>query len=226
VLYAFESGFSPYVSYSESFNPISGVNKNGQRYKPSEGEQIEVGLKYQPVGSNLLITAAAYEIEESNRLVTDPTDPTNQVQAAGAKISGFELEMQATWEQLDLIASYTKIDAKYQQFGQDTANIEVVPEEQASVWASYRFAENFYGLRVGLGARYVGQTWDGSDSDVLKTDSYALVDGMVGYEMADWFFSLNGRNLSGKRHITSCLSRGDCFVGEARTLTADVHYNF
>jgi len=226
VLYAFESGFSPYVSYSESFNPISGVNKNGQRYKPSEGEQIEVGLKYQPVGSNLLITAAAYEIEESNRLVTDPTDPTNQVQAAGAKISGFELEMQATWEQLDLIASYTKIDAKYQQFGQDTANIEVVPEEQASVWASYRFAENFYGLRVGLGARYVGQTWDGSDSDVLKTDSYALVDGMVGYEMADWFFSLNGRNLSGKRHITSCLSRGDCFVGEARTLTADVRYNF
>lgn len=226
VLYAFESGFSPYVSYSESFDPISGVNKNGQRYKPSEGEQIEVGLKYQPVGSNLLFTAAAYEIEESNRLVADPSDPTNQIQAAGAKINGLELEMQATWEQVDLIASYTKIDAKYQQFGQDTTHIEVVPEEQASIWASYRFAEDLYGLRVGLGARHVGQTWDGSDSEVLKTDSYTLVDAMIGYEMADWFFSLNGRNLADKKHITSCLSRGDCFVGEARTLTADVRYNF
>jgi len=226
VLYAFESGVSPYVSYTESFEPVSGVNKSGERFKPTEGEQIEAGVKYQPAGSNLLFTAAIYEIEERNRLVTDPSDPTNQIQAAGAKISGVELEMQATWAQVDLIASYTKVDAKYQQLGLETTHVEAVPEELLSAWATYRFTDDLFGLRVGLGARHVGKTWNGSDNEALSTDSYTLVDGMVGYEVNDWFLSLNGRNLADKQHITSCLNRGDCFVGEARTLTADVRYSF
>lgn len=226
VLYAFESGVSPYVSYAESFEPVSGTNKAGQRFKPVEGEQIEVGVKYQPTGSNLLFTAAAYEIEERNRLITDPLDPVNQVQAAGTNISGVELEIQASWEQIDLIASYTKVDAKYRQFGQDTTRVEAVPEEQLSAWATYRFTDDLFGLRIGLGARHVGQTWDGSDNEALTTDRYTLLDGMVGYEVNDWFISLNARNLTDKTHLTSCLNRGDCFAGEARTLTADARYNF
>ena len=226
LMYQFENGLSPYVSYTESFEPIAGTNINNQRFKPAEGEQVEWGVKYQPEGSNLLFTAAYYEIEESNRLMDDPTTPNNQIQAGGGEIRGYELEVQGTWSQIDLIASYTKLDAKLQEQGRDTVNISAVPEEQASAWVTYRFADQLAGLRVGLGARYTGTTYDGSDNALLETDSYTLVDAMVGYEMENWFLSLNGRNLTDKEHLTSCLSRGDCFAGESRTVTADVRYKF
>ncbi len=226
LMYQFENGISPYFSYTESFEPITGSDVYGARYKPSEGEQKEWGVKYQPEGTNLLVTAAYYEIEESNRLMTDPNDPTNRIQAAGGEIRGYELEVQGTWSQIDLIASYTKVDAKLQEQGQDTVNISAVPDEQASAWVSYRFADKLAGLRIGLGARYTGTTYDGSDSEALETDSYTLVDGMIGFELENWFLSLNARNLTDKEHLTSCLGRGDCFAGEARTVTADVRYKF
>jgi iron complex outermembrane receptor protein len=226
LMYQFESGVSPYFSYTESFEPVTGSDLYGNRFKPTEGEQTEWGIKYQPEGTNLLVTAAYYEIEESNRLMTDPNDPNNRVQTAGGEIRGYELEVQGTWSQIDLIASYTKVDAKLQENGQDTVNISAVPEEQASAWVTYRFADQLAGLRIGLGARYTGTTYDGTDNDLLETDSYTLVDGMIGYELENWFISLNGRNLTDKEHLSSCLGRGDCFAGEARTVTADIRYKF
>jgi iron complex outermembrane receptor protein len=226
LMYQFESGVSPYFSYTESFEPVTGSDLYGNRFNPTEGEQTEWGIKYQPEGTNLLVTAAYYEIEESNRLMTDPNDPNNRVQTAGGEIRGYELEVQGTWSQIDLIASYTKVDAKLQENGQDTVNISAVPEEQASAWVTYRFADQLAGLRIGLGARYTGTTYDGTDNDLLETDSYTLVDGMIGYELENWFISLNGRNLTDKEHLSSCLGRGDCFAGEARTVTADIRYKF
>jgi iron complex outermembrane receptor protein len=226
LMYQFESGVSPYFSYTESFEPVTGSDLYGNRFKPTEGEQTEWGIKYQPEGTNLLVTAAYYEIEESNRLMTDPNNPYNRVQTAGGEIRGYELEVQGTWSQIDLIASYTKVDAKLQENGQDTVNISAVPEEQASAWVTYRFADQLAGLRIGLGARYTGTTYDGADNDLLETDSYTLVDGMIGYELENWFISLNGRNLTDKEHLTSCLARGDCFAGESRTVTADIRYKF
>ncbi|WP_455755416.1 TonB-dependent siderophore receptor [Stutzerimonas balearica] len=59
--YLFDNGVAPYISYSESFTPIIGLNTiTQQSYKPLEGEQWELGVKYQPVGSNTLLTAAVF----------------------------------------------------------------------------------------------------------------------------------------------------------------------
>ncbi|WP_446750948.1 TonB-dependent siderophore receptor [Stutzerimonas kunmingensis] len=60
--YLFDNGVAPYISYSESFTPIIGLdNFTQQSYKPLEGEQWELGVKYQPVGSNTLLTAAVFD---------------------------------------------------------------------------------------------------------------------------------------------------------------------
>ncbi|BFM15991.1 TonB-dependent siderophore receptor [Maricurvus nonylphenolicus] len=226
LMYQFDSGLSPYFSYTESFEPVTGLDASGQRYKPTEGEQREWGVKYQPEGTSLLFTAAYYDIQEENRTTADPLNPGFSIQTGGSEIRGYELEVQGTWSQVDLIASYTKLDAKHQEDGKDTVNISTIPEEQASAWVTYRFADELAGLRIGLGARYTGKTYDGTDNELLETDSYTLVDGMIGYELENWFISLNGRNLTDKEHLTSCLGRGDCFAGEARTVTADVRYKF
>jgi iron complex outermembrane receptor protein len=74
-LYHFDFGLAPYISYSTSFQPQSGlVSADGGRIahqaSPSVGKQLEGGLKYQLPGTSLLPTAAGFHIEQTNVLVS------------------------------------------------------------------------------------------------------------------------------------------------------------
>lgn len=80
------------------------------------------------------------------------------------------------------------------------------------------------GLNAGVGVRYVGATWDGTDS--LRTPSYTLGDLMLGWESGPWDVALNVRNVTDEAYLSTCLSRGDCFVGEARTAVLRGSYRF
>jgi len=91
--YLFDNGIAPYISYSESFQPIVGLNTStGEPYKPLEGEQWELGIKYQPIDSNSLYTAAVFDLREQNRQMPDPNNPSNTVQTGETSARGLELE--------------------------------------------------------------------------------------------------------------------------------------
>ncbi|MCF6442431.1 TonB-dependent receptor [Pseudoalteromonas luteoviolacea] len=112
-LYQFENGISPYVSYSESFQPIYGSRPQGGSFKPKEGEQIEYGVKYQPAGTEHLITASVFHITDKNHV--RKISPLEHVQDSEVSVDGFELEAQLEWENLDVYASYA-----YTESEQDT----------------------------------------------------------------------------------------------------------
>lgn len=229
VMYQFENGIRPYASYTESFEPLAGFNVYDEPLRPKTGEQTEVGIKYQPDNSNLLFTAATYEINEEGRTVTVTdvaTGKTGSAQIGEATITGVELELQATWDQIDVIASYSTTETEAANTQNKTYRIAAIPEDMASLWGTYRFAGDWQGLRVGVGVRDIGRSWDGLDNKAISISGYTLYDAMLGYEMENWFFSVNARNLEDKTHYTSCLARGDCFAGERRTITADLRYNF
>ena len=76
--YLFDFGLAPYVSYSTSFNPVLGSDRLGSPFKPTTGEGKEIGVKYQAPGSNLLFTAAVFDIKQQNVLTPDPADPLFQ----------------------------------------------------------------------------------------------------------------------------------------------------
>ena len=95
----------------------------------------------------------------------------------------------------------------------------------ASLWSQHRFSiAGIPGFSVGAGVRYVGASWDGTDS--LKTPSTTLFDAMLGYAYQDWAFTLNATNLEDETYYTTCLSRGDCFTGNRRTVVATASYSF
>ncbi len=227
--YASPEGWTPYASYSESFVPVAGVNFFGQAYQPQNSQQQELGLKFQPPGSNTSYTAAIYNIRETNRRTPDPTNPQNQVQIGEARIKGFELEANvAVTRAFDLIAGYSQTDAKVSK--SNTAaelgkRLSSVPGEQASLWGRYKFQlAGKGGFSVGAGLRYVGSSWDGRD--ILETPAFTLLDAMLGYEQGPWKASFTVNNLTDKVHVTTCLNRGDCFYGARRTLTANLRYTF
>jgi iron complex outermembrane receptor protein len=246
LMYLMDGGVSPYISYSESFEPLLGADAYGKAFKPQTGEQWEAGVKYQPQSTEHLLTAAIYQIKEQNRTTTlaadqlgDPEliDPNGQIQGGEVTAKGVELEAQLAWQQLDIYASYAYTDAYVSQsnmLGEEGADLSAVPEQQASVWATWRLAR-VDGMKVGGGVRHVGKTSDGSAyvamngvvlNDPLTTPSYTLLDAMLGYEMGDYDVSLQVQNLTDKTVITSCLDRGDCFYGQRRSFSANLRYKF
>jgi len=246
LMYLFDSGVSPYASYSESFEPLIGQDAYGNAFEPKTGEQVEAGLKYQPTGTEHLLTAAVYHIVEQNRTTSLPADqvgnanlidPNGKIQQGEVTVKGIELEAQLAWDTVDVYASYAYTDGYVSQsntLGGDGAELSALPDQQASIWSTWR-PESLNGFKMGFGARYVGETSDGSAyvemnnmvlNDPIKTDNYTLFDAMVGYDFDDYSFSLQAQNLTDKTVITSCLARGDCFYGQRRTVTANVRYKF
>ncbi|WP_299942829.1 TonB-dependent siderophore receptor [uncultured Microbulbifer sp.] len=253
VMYSYENGISPYASYSESFEPVAGTNN---AFKPIEGEQVEVGIKYQPEGTSLLITASAYEITQKNRLTRDlnASTPNSFVQLGEVEIDGVELEASGRWGDLSLVANYSHLDTEItESFASYEIGtpLETIPEEQFSLWANYDLSEWVQGLKVGLGARHVGKSYAGMEKtrEVILSNpflnevsysvlnsffeelpsnnpSYTLYDATIGYTLESWNFQLNVKNLTDEIHTTSCLSRGDCFYGERRYVTAEARYTF
>lgn len=68
LLYLFNSGIAPYVSYSTSFEPDIGTNAYAQAFKPTTGQQFEFGMKYRPRQFNALFTASLFDLKEQNVL--------------------------------------------------------------------------------------------------------------------------------------------------------------
>ena len=72
------TGVSPFFSYTESFEPISGADLYGDPFVPKTGRQFEAGVKMHPT-DRVLVTATAYHIKEANRpiaaVVPSPDDP-------------------------------------------------------------------------------------------------------------------------------------------------------
>src|SRR5690606_38669404 len=76
LLYLFDNGVAPYISYSTAFTPTNFIDASGNLLKPMEGVQWETGLKYQPVGTRDLYTLSLFNIEQKNVATKEqPTDP-------------------------------------------------------------------------------------------------------------------------------------------------------
>ncbi|MEZ5444357.1 MAG: TonB-dependent siderophore receptor [Gammaproteobacteria bacterium] len=226
LVHLFDNGLAPFVGYSQSFTPITFTDIFNQPYQPIRGEQVEVGLRYQPPGSNSLYTAAIYDIEEQNRLSPDPNNPFNDIQLGEANIWGIELDAHANiTRNIDLIANYAYTHARTSDGVSSDRYIAEVPAHVASGWLRYSFdAGVLRGLSVGGGLRYVGESHD--ELGILDVPSVTLLDAMIAYETGRWRVALNGTNITDETYIASCLSRGDCWYGSRATVVGSVNYSF
>ena len=231
-LYLFDNGFAPYVSYSTSFLANTGTQAPQRglgTFRPTTGEQIEVGIKYQPPGLNSFIQLAGYQITQRNVLTPDPVYNGFQVTTGEIRSRGIELEGRASLsDNLDLIGTYTYIDAEITRSntaGVSGNSVPQVPNHIASGWANYRFAEGpLRGLQLGGGVRYVGETF-GNDTNTFKVPAVTLLDAAIRYDFGARFERLRGleatvnaSNLEDKEYVASCSTVTACYFGNRRTI--------
>ena len=234
-LYKTDFGLNPYVSYAESFQAVIGLDTvTNAALKPQRGKQLEIGLKFQPKGTRTYITAAYFDIEQSN--LSNPGGlPNAPTQQEGiAKIKGFEVEGQTMIGDFKIEASYSTLNAK----DPDGVVFPSVPKNQASAWITWQpSSDELMGLRIGAGVRYAsgnqsnGTTYLASNGFAatpiaITTNGYTVFDALIGYDFEDISLSLNMRNIADTEYYGTCLSRGDCFPGEGRSIVGKMKYNF
>jgi iron complex outermembrane receptor protein len=229
---------SPYVSYSESFAPIIGLDFYGDPFDPQKGTQWEGGLRWQP-DRNTLLSAAYFDIKGTNLLATDPENGANQIQVGTVTSRGFEIEgARILPGNYTITASYSHVNART-GFNTDPLQvglpISAVPEDTASIWGDKRFTVGAFAVRVGAGVRYVGPTNeltafydidpDGA-LEALETPGFTLVDALVGFEWGSWSLDVNATNLLDKTYYAQCSVRSACSFGYGRNVIGTLGYKF
>ncbi|MBN9030686.1 MAG: TonB-dependent receptor [Rhizobiales bacterium 63-7] len=234
-LYTFDNGIAPYVSYATSFEPSLYMPPAGQdAFSPTTAGQFEVGVKYAPEGSGMLLTAAFYDLTQ-NDVVAGAWNPTlarTEYSQIG-KIHNRGLELSARAEitdSLSLISAYSYIDSEIEssvtsgEVGKMPARI---PQHQASLWLTYAIDQGpLEGLTLGGGLRYLGSSW-GNNTNTFKVDPVTLFDAMVSYDFGakqpDWkglSLQVNVKNIGDERYVASCANAYACFYGEGRSVVA------
>ncbi|EOZ9006714.1 ferrioxamine B receptor FoxA [Citrobacter freundii] len=233
LLYLFDNGFAPYVSYSTAFTPTSFADENGNLLDPMKGKQWEAGLKYEPEGINSQFSASVFRINQTNIATKEePTDPYRSI--GEIESEGVELEaISQLTDSFRLQAAYTYTDIRYKKSSPEEQGKRAVyaPRNQASAWLSYDVKSGpLDGLTLGSGVRYV----NGITSDRLNTHtlpSYTLVDMVIGYDLTNIGIKglsaqLNVNNLTDKRYVAACNSLSYCYFGAERSIVGSVSWKF
>lgn len=205
--YEFLPGADGYFSYSQSFNPQTNIDVNGNVLPPIIGKQYEVGVKYRPVGGRLLLTGALFQIKQKNQGEFDTQiDGLDRYAPVGELThKGLELEavgrLKPNWQ---VNVGYAYLDAKVSEDSDPTVvgRKEVfLPRHTASLFSTYTLdAGLLKGLSFGAGARYVGAEPTAFDGSTKDLPGYTLVDASAGYSIARWTIQLNAHNLFNRRY--------------------------
>ncbi|CRL50172.1 TonB-dependent siderophore receptor [Pseudomonas sp. P154a] len=237
ISYVFDSGFVPYLSYAESFQPTTGAAASStESFKPTEGKQWELGIKYQPPGSNTLLTAAIYDLTQKNVSVTTTVGATPITSQTGeVKVKGLELEaVSDVTENLKLIAAYTLAKSEVQDGDFKGNRLQLMPNQQASLWTDYTWHNGVLdGFGVGAGVRYTGNTYgDQANTELGKADAYTVFDAALHYDLGRLdntlkgaSLALNATNLFDKDYISTCDSFY-CYYGDQRSVVASATYKW
>jgi len=254
LLYLFENGVAPYVSYSQAFEPITNgrifdtaLGSAGRIPDPISSDQYEAGIKYQPPGTDILLTAAAFDIRRSNSLTPDPANNGFSLQTGEVGVQGVEFEARASvTEGLSLIGGFSLLDARNTRDTSTTQNDLTrrqvpllgrrpvqIPDTTASLFVDYRFTGGpLLGLGLGGGVRYLGSSW-GDPANTFEVPSSLLVDAVASYDMkhldprlAGLSAQINVQNLLDERYVTGCFSYSSCFYGLPRTVYATLRYRW
>ncbi|WP_164601309.1 TonB-dependent siderophore receptor [Rhodopseudomonas sp. BR0M22] len=236
LLYHFDNGVAPYVSYATSFQPSTSMAIDGSVLAPSEGEQFEGGVKYQP-RADVLLTASVYDLREKNaaKLAGYVNGVAYYASVGEIHVQGFELEARARLTpELETVTAYTFADA---EITKTTVASElnkvpaVTPKHTASSWLNYSFLNGpLDGLGLGAGVRYVDSTWT-SNANTSRNSAYTLVDlamrydlGKLSRQFAGFQASVNANNIADDQ-IAVC-NAGYCYLSQGRTVIGTLRYRW
>ncbi|WP_104903868.1 TonB-dependent receptor [Pseudomonas sp. LH1G9] len=239
LVYRYTDELSFYGSYTESFKPnstIAALNDGSVLQgdlQPEESKAWELGTKLDMPG-RITASAALFDITKRNVLVSETVSGETVYSVAGeVRSRGLELDASGQLsERWSLIGSYAYTDAEVTK---DPAlqgkRLQNVAKHTGSLSAVYDVGSLLGGddLRVGAGARYVGQR-EGDAKNSFNLPGYTVADLFASYdtkiEGQKVKFQLNVKNLFDRTYYTSAASRVFVSMGDARQVSVSSTLEF
>ncbi|MFV3016513.1 TonB-dependent siderophore receptor, partial [Pseudomonas sp. KHB2.9] len=240
VVYDLNDTYSVYASYTDIFMPQESYNRdrNNKLVEPDEGQNWELGVKADFLDGRVNASAAYFEIHETNRSVSDdeynnrtPTPSNYAFKGTKAVTKGYEVEMSGElapgWQ---LQGGYTH---KVVRDDNDIKISTFEPEDQVSVYTSYKFKGNLDKLTVGGGARWQSVGWQDiynspkGGYEEFSQESYWLVDLMTRYQFTkNVSATLNVNNIFDKTYYTNIGFYNSAAYGEPRNFMLSTRWDF
>ncbi|QBQ13359.1 MULTISPECIES: TonB-dependent receptor [unclassified Pseudomonas] len=239
LVYRYTDELSFYGSYTESFKPNSTIaplaNKSvlDGSLEPEQSKSWELGTKLDIPG-RITASAALFNIEKRNVLV-QVGDGLTSVYSVAGKVRSRGLELDASGQLTDkwsVIGSYAYTDAEVTEDPEYKGNrLQNVAKNTGSLSAVYDFGSILDGdqLRVGAGARYVGER-AGDAANSFELPSYTVADAFATYdtkiEGQKVKFQLNVKNLFDRTYYTSAVNTQFVSIGDARQVSVSSTLTF
>lgn len=234
-VYDLNDQYSVYASYSTIFKPQSAQDPNGKTLDPLEGENYEAGIKGEFFDGRLNASLAYYQLKQDNfaKEIPNVLTPSGGVASEalqGVKTKGAELEVTGEirpgW---NLHAGFNHKISKQDGIKQST----LTPENEFSLYTSYKLNQWVEGLTIGGGARWQDKTWGDVTNPLYKdpvkhvVSDYWLFDAMANYEVNDQLsVSFNVNNLLDEKYYTIFSWYSTYTWGEGRNYNLGLKYKF
>jgi len=222
----FLPGWSTYVSWSESFLPVSGQDFDGKGFVPETGKQWEWGLKHESADGRLTGSLALFDLKRRNVTTSDPVNTGFSVQTGEQQSRGVELEVGARLKDgLSLTAGYAYTDARVTRDNNAAIlgkPINLQPLHAATLWALYKPAA-LPNWTLGLGGRAVSRQ---RGSLPFALPGYAVVDASVGYAGPAWRVNAGLKNLLDKDYFDGAINANVVSPALGRTWTLSLQLSY
>jgi catecholate siderophore receptor len=219
---------SYYVSYGTSFDPsleTLTVTNGTQALPPEKNKSFEVGSKWDLFDDRLNLTAALFQIEQTN--ARTQTSAGEYVLDGNIRVRGGELGATGhLTEQWQIFAGYTRLDALIVKALDGTqGNVPAnTPANSATVWNSFELSPEW---ELNGGFTYLSQRY-AANTDVVSVGGYTRWDTSIAYHQPKYDVRLNLLNLTNKQYYDALIPSdgGRAIPGIGRTALVTVDYRF
>ncbi|MFT4031409.1 MAG: TonB-dependent siderophore receptor [Siphonobacter sp.] len=229
---------SAYALFDQTFVPQTGVTRSGEKVKPLNGNNMEVGIKRDWLGGRWSTTLALYRILKNNQLSSDPSNTASEsyvLQLGQTQTQGIEFDLKGEIVSgLSLIANYALTDSKITKATTSYAvgtNIAGYAKHTANAWLTYRLHEGILkGLGVSGGFTFLGtrSTWAWGSTANQQLPDYFKLDGGLSWDKERFTITANVFNILDE-YLYSGASYGTYYYWQAeagRNLRFGLTYHF
>lgn len=232
-----------YANVGESFRPNTGVDREGEAFRPERGRALEAGTKWESADRRLGVTAAVFDIRKRNVLTADPANTGSdsfKVATGEVRSRGVEMDLSGRlsthWR---VNASFVLNDAEVARDNalQEGGRLSNIARVNGSVLAVYEdVLPGGQRFSVGGGFTHVGkrlgQQARTKDEAQLGAPAFNLPAYTTAKLVANWRLnpslrlSLDVDNVFDRTYYASSYSREWVAPGAPRSVTVGIQAKF
>ncbi len=207
---------SVFANYQNGFTNVAPAlvgdpqdgDQNLKSFDPEQANQLEVGVKTNFFKNRLNATISYYDINVTDKVITDPASPFNKIQGGEVESKGFEIEVNANPVRgLNIKAGFSNNDSEIVKNDNPillgTRPVEAGPETLYNLWANYEFQEGAldgFGLGAGFNGASERVTINYGPAGQFVLPEYTVANASVFYQANKYRIGLKLNNVFNKEY--------------------------